>query len=229
MAAEAGTSAGGHARGPTVTTEERDLLRALRRHDEAAFAALVDAHGSWMLRTARSFVGSRAVAEEVVQETWLSALRALDRFEGRSSLRTWLFTILANAARRQAARENRSISVSDLARREVAAGNSELADRLFDGSHPRWPHAWTTVVAAWDRLPEQQLLAGEIREAIETAVDELPSAQRIVFSLRDLEGWTAEEVCNALSISNSNQRVLLHRGRLKVRAVLERYLEKDDD
>ena len=229
MATEAGTNAGGGAGGSAVATEERDLLHALRRRDEAAFASLVDAYGSWMLRTARSFVGSRAVAEEVVQETWLSALRALERFEGRSSLRTWLFTILLNAARRQAVRENRSVSVSDLARGEPATANSEFADRLFDGSHRRWPDAWTTVVAAWDRLPEQRLLAGEIREAIETAVDALPSLQRIVFSLRDLEGWSAEEVCNALSISNSNQRVLLHRGRLKVRAVLERYLEKDDD
>ena len=226
MATEAGTSAGGRAGGLALAIEERDVLHALRRRDEAAFATLVDAHGSWMLRTARSFVGSRAVAEEVVQETWLNALRALDRFEGRSSLRSWLFTILVNAARRQAARENRRISFSDLARREVAVGGAELADRLFDGSHRRWPNAWTTAVAAWDRLPEQRLLAGEIREAIETAVDALPSAQRIVFSLRDLEGWSAEEVCNALSISDSNQRVLLHRSRLKVRAVLERYLER---
>ena len=229
MSTEAGTGAGGRAGGLALATEERDLLHALRRRDEAAFASLVDAHGSWMLRTARSFVGSRAVAEEVVQETWLRALRALDRFEGRSSFRTWLFTILVNAARRQAVRENRSISLSDLARREAAPGEFELADRLFGGSHGRWPDAWTTVVAAWDRLPEQRLLAGEIREAIETAVDALPSAQRIVFSLRDLEGWTAEEVRNALSISDSNQRVLLHRGRLKIRAVLEGYLERDDD
>ena len=227
MATEVGTSAGGGR--SALATEERDLVHALRRGDEAAFASLVDAYGSWMLRTARSFVGSRAVAEEVVQETWLSALRALDRFEGRSSLRTWLFAILVNAARRQAGRENRSISVSDLASREAAAGESELGDRLFDGSHGRWPDAWTTAVAAWDRLPEQRLLAGELRGAIETAVDELPSVQRIVFSLRDLEGWSAEEVCNALSISDSNQRVLLHRGRLKVRAGLERYLERDDD
>ena len=228
MATAAGTSAGGTG-GPALATEERNLLHALRRRDEAAFASLVDAYGSWMLRTARSFVGSHAVAEEIVQETWLSALRALDRFEGRSSLRTWLFTILVNAARRQAVRENRSISVSDLAGREAAAGESELADRLFDDSHRRWPGAWTTVVAAWDRLPEQRLLAGEIREEIETAVDALPSVQRIVFSLRDLEGWTPDEVCNALSISDSNQRVLLHRARLKVRAVLERYLERNDD
>jgi RNA polymerase sigma-70 factor (ECF subfamily) len=179
-----------------------------------------------MLRTARSFVGSRAVAEEVLQDTWLNALRGLDRFEGRSSLRTWLFTILVNAARTQAVRENRSISLSDLTRREAAAGEAELADRLFEGSHRRWPNAWTTAVAAWDRLPEQRLLAGEIREAVETAVDALPDGQRIVFSLRDLEGWRAEEVCEALSISRSNERVLLHRGRLKVRAALERYLER---
>lgn len=226
MAAEAGTSREGRAQGRSLSSDERDLVDALRRGDEAAFAALVDAHGSWMLRTARSVVGSRAVAEEVVQETWLSALRALDRFEGRSTLRTWLFTILINRARRQAVRENRSTSFSDLARREAAAGESEpLADRFFEGSHPRWPGNWTTVVAAWDRLPEQRLLAGETRETIERAVETLSPAQRIVFSLHDLEGWSAEEVRNAVSISDSNQRVLLHRARLKVRAALERYLE----
>lgn len=221
MSAEAGIAAR-----QTGAADEHALLGALRRRDGSAFAALVDAHSSWMLRTARSWVGSRAVAEEVVQETWLSALRSLDRFEGRSSFRTWLFTILVNEARRQAAREARSTSFSDLA--VQAAGESEpLADRLFDGSHPRWPDCWTTVMPAWDRLPEQALLSSERRETIAKAVETLPLAQRVVFSLRDLEGWSADEVCNALAITASNQRVLLHRARLKVRAALEQYLAEE--
>jgi RNA polymerase sigma-70 factor (ECF subfamily) len=183
-----------------------------------------------MLRTARAWVGSRAVAEEVVQETWLSALRSLDRFEGRSSLKTWLFTILVNAARRQGAREDRSTSFSELLTREAEAGEPEaLASRFFDAAHPRWPGCWTTVVGAWDRLPEERLLAGETRAIVEAAVESLPAGQRVVFTLRELEGWSAEEVRNALEISDSNQRVLLHRARLKVRAALERYLGEDGD
>ena len=209
------------------STKELDLLRALRQHDEAAFAALVDAHGSWMLRTARAWVGSRAVAEEVVQETWLAALRSLDRFEGRSSLKTWLFTILVNTARRQAMRESRSTSFSDLLSHEAEAAemSAPLADRFFDNTHARWPNCWTTVVGAWDRLPEEQLLGGETRQTILAAVDQLPTGQRLVFSLCDLEGWSADEACNALGITGANQRVLLHRARLQVRTALERYFD----
>jgi RNA polymerase sigma-70 factor, ECF subfamily len=229
MAADAGTTEAAESHTPGVA-DERTLLLALRARDEAAFTALVEANGSWMLRTARAWVGSRAVAEEVVQETWLSALRSLDRFEGRSSIRTWLFAILVNAARRQAVRESRSTSFSELARREAGADEREpLDERLFDGSHPRWPNCWTTVVPAWDRLPEARLLSREAQERIATAVELLPPAQRVVFSLRDLEAWTADEVCNALEISGSNQRVLLHRARLKVRAALERYFEQGGD
>jgi RNA polymerase sigma-70 factor (ECF subfamily) len=226
MGAAAGTTATGAA-GRAPSAEEDTLLRALRRRDQAAFTALVEENDSWMLRTARAWVGSRAVAEEVVQETWLSALCALDQFEGRSSLKTWLFTILVNAARRQGARESRSTSFSDLLIREAEAVEHGLpAERFFDGQHPRWPNCWTTVVAAWDRLPEERLLSGETRETIEAAVEALPAGQRVVFSLRELEGWSAAEVRNALGISDSNQRVLLHRARLKVRAALERYFEE---
>jgi RNA polymerase sigma-70 factor (ECF subfamily) len=224
-----GTKAVSHETGASGAWNARDeapLLAALRRHEESAFTSLVDAHSSWMLRTARAFVGSRAVAEEVVQETWLAALRSLDRFEGRSSLRTWLFTIVVNAARRQASREDRSTSLSELLSREAEAREAEpLADQFFDGMHARWPHCWTTVVPAWDGMPEEQLFAAETRRAIEQAVSALPRAQRLVFSLRDLEGWPADEVCAALDVSASNQRVLLHRARLQVRGALERYFD----
>ena len=205
--------------------DERALLKRLRSHDEKAFADLVDAHSSWMLRTARVSVRSRAVAEEVVQETWLNALRALDGFEGRSTLRTWLFKILLNTAKRHAARENRSASFSDLAREAERHEPEPLGTCFFDAAHPRWPHAWMSVNPAWDRLPEERLLSRELRTTIEAAVETLPDGQRTVFSLRDLEQWPAEEVCNALAISDSNQRVLLHRARLNVRAALERYLD----
>jgi RNA polymerase sigma-70 factor, ECF subfamily len=205
--------------------DERALLTRLRSHDEKAFADLVNVHTSWMLRTARVFVRSRAVAEEVVQETWLNALRALNGFEGRSTFRTWLFTILRNTARRHAAREDRSASFSDLAREAQGYDPEPLAARFFDAAHPRWPNCWTSVMPAWDRLPEERLLSRELRATIEAAVETLPDGQRTVFSLRDLEQWTADEVCNALAISDSNQRVLLHRARLNVRAALERYFD----
>jgi RNA polymerase sigma-70 factor (ECF subfamily) len=205
--------------------DERALLDRLRSHDEKAFADLVDAHSSWMLRTARVSVRSRAVAEEVVQETWLNALRALDRFEGRSTFKTWLFTILVNTAKRHAVRENRSASFSDLARDPQEHDPDPLDALFFDAAHPRWPHSWTSVMPAWNRLPEERLLSRELRTTVEAAVETLPDGQRTVFSLRDLDHWTAEEVCNALAISDSNQRVLLHRARLNMRAALERYFD----
>jgi RNA polymerase sigma-70 factor (ECF subfamily) len=213
-----------HAAARTVP-DEGALLERLRSHDEKAFADLVDAHGPWMLRTARGFVRSRAVAEEVVQETWLNALRALNGFEGRSTFRTWLFTILLNTAKRHAARENRSASFSDLAREAQGLEPDPLAARFFDAAHPRWANCWTSVVPAWDRLPEERLLSRELRTVIEAAVETLPAGQRTVFSLRDLEQWTGEEVCAALVISDANQRVLLHRARLNVRAALECYFD----
>jgi len=214
---------------PRSGGDERRLLAAVLAGDESAFAALVDAHSSWMLRTALLHVSSRAVAEEVVQEAWLSVLRALDGFEGRSSFRTWLFTIVVNAARKQAARERRSTAFSSLASpRTGVAEQGSLVDRMFDGSHPRWANMWNTVVDPWDRLPEERVLSGEVLRTIETAVHGLPPAQRAVFQLRDREGWSAAEVCNALELSDSNQRVLLHRARLSVRQALEEYFDQRD-
>lgn len=172
-----------------------------------------------MLRVALLFVSSRAVAEEVVQETWLNALRGLPRFEGRSSLKTWLFTILANTARRRAAREARSTPFSTF----------EEPDRFFDESHPRWAGAWSTTVPSWDDLPDDRLLADETRARLEVELQALPESQRLVFTLRDIEGWDAEEVCNLLALTDSNQRVILHRARLRVRSALERWLNGGDE
>lgn len=208
---------------------EHRLLGAVLAGDESAFAELVETHGSWMMRTALRHVSSRAVAEEVVQDAWLSVLRALDRFEERSSFRTWLFAIVTNGARKEAARERRSTAFSSLSTAEGGLAEGDpLADRFFEGSHPRWANLWNTTVEPWDRLPEDRLLSQEVLRAIETAVQGLPPAQRAVFEMRDREGWSAADVCGALELSESNQRVLLHRARLKVREALERYFGGGD-
>jgi RNA polymerase sigma-70 factor (ECF subfamily) len=209
--------------------QERRVLGAVLAGDESAFGALVDTHSSWMMRTALLHVSSRAVAEEVVQEAWVSVLRALEHFERRSSFRTWLFTIVTNAARKTAARERRSTAFSALSNaQDGLSGREPLVDRFFDGSHPRWANMWSTIVDPWDRLPEDRLLSGEVLRAIETALHGLPPAQRAVFEMRDREGWSAEDVCDALKLSGANQRVLLHRARLKVREALERYFDRAD-
>jgi RNA polymerase sigma-70 factor (ECF subfamily) len=204
--------------------DDRRLVRALREGDDAAFATLLDLHSSWMLRLAQQLVGSRAIAEEVVQDAWVSLIRSLDRFEERSSLRTWLYTVLLNAARKRARREARSMPVADLAAEELAEPNPDL-ERVFDDAHARWPGCWTTSVAAWDSLPEERLLSREARQTVEDALERLPELQRQVFLLRDVEGWSGEDVCNALGIAGSNQRVLLHRARARIRRALERYFE----
>jgi RNA polymerase sigma-70 factor (ECF subfamily) len=200
-------------------------VEALLRGDERAFATVVERHAAPMLRVALLYVRDAAVAEEVVQETWVSALRGLDRFEQRSSFKTWLFTILVNCARRRGVREARSLPFSAVAARELATRDQPDADRFFPADHPRWPRVWSTVVSTWD-LPEERLLAAETRTRLLHALSTLPEAQRLVFTLRDVEGFAADEVCNLLELTDSNQRVLLHRARLKIRRELERYFEQ---
>ncbi len=229
--ATSGATALGTRERPEASSDEgeRRLLAAVLAGDESAFAALVDAHGSWMMRVALLHVSTRAVAEEVVQEAWLSVLRALDRFERRSAFRTWLFSIVTNTARKVAARERRSTAFSALPSSGADPARADaLRDRFFDGTHPRWPDLWNTIVEPWDRLPEERLLSGEIRGTVEKAVGSLPPGQRAVFELRDLEGWSGVDVCAALELSESNQRVLLHRARLKVREALEEYFLQED-
>jgi RNA polymerase sigma-70 factor (ECF subfamily) len=203
-----------------VETNDEHLVARLRAGDEETFRTLVrDWHAS-LLRVAQIFVPSRAVAEEVVQETWLRVLGALDRFEGRSSLKTWVFRILVNTAKTRAQREGRTIpfsSLQDPARVPEAAVD---ADRFLADDHPQHPGGWS---APPRDLPEERLLASETRARIAEAIDALPASQRAVISLRDVEGWSSEEVRNALDISEVNQRVLLHRARAKVRTALEDY------
>jgi RNA polymerase sigma-70 factor (ECF subfamily) len=208
-----------------TAVDDSALVEALRQGDPDAFATLVDANSRWMMRIALSHVSSRASAEDAVQEAWLSCLRGLDGFEGRSALKSWLFVIVTNCARRRAERDSRSVPFSELARREAERSEPEpLEDRFFADSHPRWPGGWTTFTH-WQGLPEQRLLAREVSARIESAAARLPDGQRTVFLLRDVEGWSSEDVCNALEISGSNQRVLLHRARHAIRADLEDYLE----
>ena len=195
------------------------LLTRLRAGDRAAFAALVGRHAGPLLRVAQSLVRDRAVAEEVVQETWVAVLGGLDAFEERSSLRTWLFRILVNKARTRFAREGRTVPMSSLA--APADGDPADADAgRFDDRG-----VWREPPARWsEEDPERLAMGAETRAAIETAIQGLPEAQRAVMTLRDIEGLETEEICNLLAITVSNQRVLLHRARAKVRQALERRL-----
>jgi RNA polymerase sigma-70 factor (ECF subfamily) len=198
--------------------DEAELLPRLRARDEAAFAELVRAWSPSMLRVARMYTSSRAVAEEVVQEAWLGVLQGIDRFEGRSSLKTWVFRILVNRAMTRGAREARSVPFAALAGDE--AGRDEPA---VDPSRFTREGAWASPPRRWDESPELALRSAETLETVRAAIAELPPMQRLVISMRDLEGFGSEETRNALDISETNQRVLLHRARAKVRAALEQH------
>jgi RNA polymerase sigma-70 factor (ECF subfamily) len=200
-----------------TTGSEQDLIRRLRAGDEEAFAELVRRYHRLMLRVARGYVRSDAVAEEVVGEAWLAVVRGIDRFEGRSSVKTWLLRIVANRAMTRGAREARSVPFSSL---EGEDGEPVVSPERFHGDGEPLAGMWATPPEAW---PEERLLSGEVRELVAEAIEELPALQRTVVSLRDVEGWSSDEVREALDITPVHQRVLLHRGRSKVRAALEGY------
>src|SRR5205085_7006321 len=212
-----------------VPTEEMQLLMALRDGNEAAFVALIDQYHRALLRMALVFVSSKAVAEEVVQETWMGVLQGLSRFEGRSSLKTWIFRILTNCAKTRAQREGRSVPFSSLAayydEGEESGEPAVEPERL---TAPDWerPGHWISFPRNWDDIPEERLLSQETLSAISMAIDALPPNQREVITLRDIEGWTSEEICRFLGISEVNSRVLLHRARSRVRKALEKYFEE---
>jgi len=208
-----------------VDEEERHLIAALRRGDEASFVALLERYHSALVRVASAYVPNRAVAEEVAQETWLAVVRGIDGFESRSSLKTWIFGILVNQARRRGQREGRCIPFSALAAAECEDGEPAVeADRFVPAGGPR-AHHWASPLRAWEGAPEERLLAGEARARIQAAIDVLPPTQRTVITLRDIQGCSAAEVCDLLGLTETNQRVLLHRARSKVRRAIERYLE----
>ena len=210
-----------------MAEHEQDLVAALRKGDESAFSTLVARYQPTMIRVATAYVRERAAAEEVVQETWVGVLRGLARFEGRSSLKTWIFGILANQAKTRAVSERRAIPFSALAGSEP----SEPAvgpERFLPADHPRWPRWWNGYPRSWDDIPEDRLMARETRAVIDRAVEELPAGQRLVISLRDIEGLTAEETCSVLELSETNQRVLLHRARSRVRRALESHFDEEN-
>lgn len=215
---------------PTALVDpDAELLRRLRTGDERAFVALVRRYQPLMLRVAQTYVRTPAVAEEVVQETWLGVLDGLERFEGRSSLKTWLFRILTNRAKTRGEREARCTPMSCLpsSRALDDEGDAADADRFLPADHARWPGHWAAAPSDWERIPDERLLGRETLEHLRAAVERLPLRQREVLVLRDIEGWASEEVCDALDVSEVNQRVLLHRARSKVRRELEAYLEAD--
>lgn len=204
---------------------DRELLERLRAGDEDAFMTLVDRYGPLMLRIALTHVRTRAVAEEVVQEAWLGVLTGLDRFEGRSSLKTWILRIVANRARTRGEREARSVPLSSLG---PDVGEDEPAvdpARFLPADHALYPGGWAIPPHSWARMPEERLLAAETLQQVRAAIAKLPARQQEVIVLRDVEGWEPEEVSAALDLTAGNQRVLLHRARSKVRNELERYFD----
>ena len=200
--------------------EDALVVDALRAGDEKAFLALVQSLNPPMLRIASIYVSSRGVAEEVVQEAWLGVLKGLPRFEGRSSLRRWIFGILTNCAKSRGVREARSTPFSDMGAQDDADEPAVDPSRFLPADHPRWPGHWSAPPTAW---AEEQVLNKESLAVVEAAIARLPVNQREVITLRDVLGWTSEEVCESLALSEGNQRVLLHRARSKVRAVLEKH------
>lgn len=208
-----------------VHADETALLARLRSGDETAFREVVKRHDRAMRRVALSFVPTASIADEVAQETWLAVIRGLDRFEGRCSLKTWIFRILVNRAQSRGAREFRVTPVSSLVDADHDTGGTVDPERFlphgsaFDGY-------WAVSPTRFFQLPEEQLLAQETVELVAQAIDTLPARQRQVIQLRDVEGWDAAEVCESLGLSAANQRVLLHRARAAVRVALEAHFSE---
>jgi len=195
------------------------LVKQLLAGDEAAFTSVVDRYHGPLLRFARLFVSNEAVAEEVVQDTWLAVLNGLPTFEGRSALKSWIFSILANRAKSRAVREKRTVAFSDLLSQGSESEPAVDPDRFTSAG------AWSTPPGRWNTdTPESLLLHREALGVVEQAMAALPATQRAVVTLRDVEGLAPAEVCNILEISETNQRVLLHRARSRLRAALERYM-----
>jgi RNA polymerase sigma-70 factor (ECF subfamily) len=212
----------------TVLASPADLalVERLRTGDETAFMMLVEQHQAAMLRIARMYVSTRAAAEEAVQEGWLGILKGLDRFEGRSSLRTWMYRIVANVAKTRGQRDGRSIPFSSLEGDDAGSG---VDPEWFQSQAERAPGGWRSFPEDWRGIPEERLTAHETLAAIESAIDDLPPMQAEVLRLRDVLGWSSEEVRNALELTETNQRVLLHRARSRVRRALHGYLVEGHD
>jgi RNA polymerase sigma-70 factor, ECF subfamily len=201
-------------------TDDAALVEALRQGDEKAFASLVRRHHASLLRLAMMYVATREQAEDAVSETWLGVLNGIDRFEGRSSLKTWIFRILVNRAKTKGVREQRSIPFSSL------EGEGEEREPSVDPGRFAPAGNWSVPPQSWEGLPEDRLLSAEARAVVEDAINALPDSQRAVITLRDVQGFTAQEAADVLGLTEINQRVLLHRARSKVRARFEDYLNR---
>jgi RNA polymerase sigma-70 factor (ECF subfamily) len=207
---------------PPTASDEADLVARLRAGDERAFETLVERHYGTMLAVARGYVRTRAVAEEVVQEAWVGVLNGIDRFEGRSSLRTWIIRIVANIAMTRGEREARSVPFSAFA----SEGDEPAVDpERFRDERDGFPGHWRAYPGNWASRPDDALAGRETLDVVMRAIEELPAAQRVVITMRDVAGCSAEEVCGTLDVSDGNQRVLLHRARSHVRGALERHLD----
>lgn len=208
-------------------TDDAELVEKLRNGDEEAFRGLVEELNPALLRLAMAHVPSRAIAEEVVGDTWVGVINGIDRFEGRSALRTWIFQILLNIARTKGVREKRVLPFAYFRRRAEEGGNEPAVEpERFQGRRGESPGGWARPPVEWES-PEEKLASDAARDVMLKAIAELPPRQREVLTLRDIQGYSAEEARNALDLSETNQRVLLHRARSKVRSALERHFEAE--
>ena len=207
---------------PQGTAADEQIVAALRAGDERTFRELFERSYPMMKRVARGYVASDAVAEEIVQDTWMAIVTGIERFEGRAALGTWMFSILTNQAKSHGARERRAVPFASIAPADVEEPAVD-SDR-FQKDDEAWPGHWATPPRPWQK-PERRLLSLEARDQLKEALAQLPERQRLIVVLRDVEGLSAEEVCDLLELSQENQRVLLHRGRSRLRAFLEQYLE----
>ena len=210
-----------------ASIDDMRLVASLRAGDERAFMELVERYGPSMLRVAMLSVRRRAVAEEVVQDTWVGVLNGIGRFEGRSSFKTWLFRILTNTAKTRGERESRTTPVSFMSDSDLEPGAPSVDPDRFLPDGERWAGWWASSPIRFDEQPESRLLSSETLGVVRQVVEDLPDAQRAVIAMRDIAGCSSEEVCSTLGISEGNQRVLLHRARTKVRAALEEHLGED--
>jgi RNA polymerase sigma-70 factor (ECF subfamily) len=206
-----------------IVDDERSLIGKLKARNEEAFTELVQRYDGYLLPLATLYVSDKAVAQEVVQEAWLAVLQGIDRFQARASFKTWLSRIVMNLARTRGTREKRTVAFSQFVEEEADGSEPAVDASRFRIASQEFPGHWSVAPRPWNSDPETQLLTNETMAVLDNAVGLLPEAQRLVLTMRDVSGWTAEEVCNALDISETNQRVLLHRARSRVRAVLENY------
>jgi RNA polymerase sigma-70 factor (ECF subfamily) len=209
--------------------DESELVARLRRGDEDAFVDLVDRYDPLLRRLARRYVATDAAADEVVGDTWLGVVRGIDRFEGRSSLKTWIVRIMMNIARTRGTRDKRTVPFSSLVHPDDEGAEPTIPPERFRTAADPYPGHWREFPSRWHDHPEVRALGAETLAVVRDALATLPPSQQTVVRLRDLEGWTSPEVCNALDLTETNQRVLLHRGRARLRAALEEHFAEVTD